>query len=79
MNGYPGIRGFCYLGYLGTSYNGTKLREIVVKRAACLAAKSTIFPTTRHLVQPLKQCNMLNLVPLGTSYIFLRVEMTATH
>ena len=48
-----------------TLYNGTKLRGIVVKRAACLPAKSAGFPIKRHLAQPLSQSNMLNLVPLG--------------
>ena len=44
--------------------NGTKLRGIVVKRAACLPAKSAKFPIKRHLAQPLRRSNMLNLVPL---------------
>jgi hypothetical protein len=58
-------------GNLGTPYNGTKLRGIVVKKSACLPAKSAIFPIKRHLAQPLRRSNMLNLVPLGTPYIFL--------
>jgi hypothetical protein len=47
-----------------TTSNGTKLRGIVVKRAACLPAKSVKFPIKRHLVQPLRRSNILNLVPL---------------
>jgi len=39
--------------------NGTKLREIAVKRAACLSAKSAKFPIKRHLAQPLRWSNML--------------------
>ena len=49
---------------LGTATNGTKLRGIVAKRAACLPTKSAKFPIKRHLAQPLRRSNMLNLVPL---------------
>ena len=49
--------------------NGTKLRGIVVNRAAYLPAKSAKFQIKRHLAQPLRRSNMLNLVPLGTPYI----------
>ena len=44
--------------------NGTKLRGIVVNRAAYLPAKSAIFRIKQHLAQPLRRSNMLNLVPL---------------
>ena len=49
--------------------NGTKLRGIVVNRAAYLpakSAKSAKFRIKRHLAQPLRRSNMLNLVPLVT-------------
>jgi len=36
----------------------------MVKRAACLPAKSAKLPIKRHLAQPLRRSNMLNLVPL---------------
>ncbi len=48
----------------GTVWNGTKLRGIVVRRAACLPAKSAKFPIKRHLAQSLRRSNMLNLVAL---------------
>jgi hypothetical protein len=57
-------------GIPGTPYNGTKLRGIVVKRVACLPAKSAKFPIKRHLAHPPRRSNMLNLVPLGTPYLF---------
>jgi hypothetical protein len=41
----------------------------MVKRAACLPAKSAKFLIKRHLAQPLRRSNMLNLVPLGTPYL----------
>ena len=44
--------------------NGTKLRKFVVKRAVCLPAKSAKLSIKRHLAQPLRRSNMLNLVPL---------------
>ena len=50
--------------------NGTKLRGIEVNRAAYLPAKSAKFRIKRHLAQPLRRSNMLNLVPLGTPYLF---------
>jgi len=39
-----------------------------------LPAKSAKFPIKRHLAQPLRRSNMLNLVPLGTPYLFGAVQ-----
>ena len=58
-------------GEIGGPYNGTKLRGIVIVRATYLSFKSSVFPIKRRLAEPLRRSNMLNLVPLGTSYLFL--------
>src|SRR4030042_6753859 len=54
----------------GTSYNDTKLRGIEVNRATYLLAKSAKFLIKWHLTKPLERLKTINLVPLGTSYLF---------
>jgi len=60
------------LRYLGTPYNGTKLRELWSKERFVYQRKHRDFQSNDALSQPRKRLNMLNLVPLGTPYPFLR-------
>ena len=46
-------------------------------RATYLSFKSSVFPIKRRLAEPLRRSNMLNLVPLRTSDIFLAVFSVA--